>query len=469
MSGLAQMYKDLGFNVTGSDRGYGKSENETIFRPLENYDIKIYPQDGSFLNNINQKFNTKSENVKVVYSSAIENSNEDMITSLNNNLQLLHRSKALAEAIQLKNSQNNEQKIYSIAIAGSCGKTTVSAYTAEMLQLLTNKSSFLCGGIVNRFASKASVGNYFSPAKPLYFTFEADESDKSITNYSVDYAIILNAENDHYSREELISVFTEFIKKIRCGAVIEYDLYQEFPKDIFYNIKIKTFSATNSKADFFVADYASLQGHYNTIITDSSNKNYEIEMITPGIHNASNISSIIALFSLLDLNLDQASKRFIELQGAWRRFDYQGKLKSQAKVFDDYAHNVSKLKSCLYSAREAKLTIKNKIFYIFQPHGFGPLKLMAEDLLEMLEDELTKNEHFIFLPVYYAGGTTSFTPTSKEIVKNHKTEKNISYCEDRAKVAEIIHENSNLGDVIVIAGARDNSLAVWSKELTENK
>ena len=471
MSGLAQMYKNLGFTVTGSDRGYGKSENNAIFTPLENQNITIYPQNGEFF----AHFKNAHQLTKciIVYSTAIENDNPDMVVANDNNLEKMHRSEALAQAISLKNQNNDANNVTSIAIAGSCGKTTVCSYAAEMLQLLTKKCSFLSGGIVNRFASDNSVGNYFSAEDAQYFVFEADESDKSIVNYNVDYAIILNAEDDHYSREELLEVFTKFIGNIRYGVVIEHDLAAELPQEIFNKINLITFSTSNKNADFFVADYTAKNGEYSTQITakNSSHTIPEIKMVNPGLHNASNICSIIALFSLLGINLTVASDYFKQLKGAWRRFNLQGKLDSGAKVFDDYAHNVSKIKSCLKAAREARGTETAKVFLIFQPHGFGPLKIMEQQLLTMLHNELKENEYCYFLPVYYAGGTTSFKPTSEEIVNNYRTNtanaKKIYYTATRDEVKLLLDCNSSKNDIVVIAGARDNSLATWSKEICQ--
>ena len=468
MSGLAQMYKELGFTVTGSDRGYGKKENEAIFAPLEKQGIKIYPQDGAY-------YKDNQHNLTVVYSTAIEKTNPDIIMARENNISLKHRSEALAEAIKLKCDLNKKNDIKSIAIAGSCGKTTVSSYTAEMLKLITKQSSFLSGGIVNRFATDTLVGNYYSSKKATYFVFEADESDKSLINYNVDYAIILNAENDHYPREELLKVFKKFIKKIRHGLIIEYDLYQEYPKNVFKEISVKTFSKNNKKADFFVTNYTANRGEFMTIIKDNTTKNeYNIKMINPGLHNASNICSIMALFSeLKDIKLSEASKHFSNLKGAWRRFNYRGKLATGAKIFDDYAHNVSKLQSCLQAAREATSCKKAKIYLIFQPHGYGPLKIMQNELLAMLHDQLNANEFFYFLPVYYAGGTTSFTPKSKDVVKNYYQKnnkpKNIEYIAKRSQIASMLKKQTVSDDIIIIAGARDNSLATWGTELSLKK
>ena len=471
MSGLAQMYKCLGFTVTGSDRGYGKSENSSIFAPLENQNIMIYPQNGEFFTHF--KNNNKLTKCIIVYSTAIENDNPDMMIANDHNLAKMHRSEALSQAISLKNHADESNNVTAIAIAGSCGKTTVCSYAAEMLQLLTKKCSFLSGGIVNRFASDNSVGNYFSAENAEYFIFEADESDKSIINYHVDYAIILNAEDDHYSRDELLEVFKKFIGNIRYGVVIEHDLAAEFPQELFKNINLRTFSTTNKNADFFVADYAAKHGEYSTQITakNSSQKIPKIKMVNPGLHNASNICSIIALFSLLGTNLTVASDYFKQLKGAWRRFNLQGKLDSGAKVFDDYAHNVSKIKSCLKAAREARGTETAKVFLIFQPHGFGPLKIMEQQLLAMLHNELKEDEYCYFLPVYYAGGTTSFKPTSEEVITNYHIRntnaKNIYYIPTRDEVKSLLDCNSSNNDIVVIAGARDNSLATWSKEICQ--
>ena len=444
MSALAQMYKSFGYQVSGSDRGFGKSENQPIFQPLLNQNIKIYPQDGSYLQDGIPE--------KIIYSTAIEKDNPDLQNT--DDAAIIHRSAALEDAIKSLNSKT------SIAVAGSCGKTTVTSYLAELLFLLQKDPTFVSGGAVNRFISADQVGNFYN-GKGKHLIFEADESDKSLTRYTPDYAILLNIENDHYPKDEIIKVFAEFIGKIKKGLVINHEIKEYFDHKIFNNLRVKTFSAINPQADYYINSYKADSGKFTAQINNKLN----IELPSPGLHNALNAASILAMIELLKIDTTLAANSIKNLQGAWRRFNFHGTLTTGAKVFDDYAHNVQKIISCIKAAREA---CSNRIIAIWQPHGFSPLGFMREDLKNTLQKELQENEIFSFLPVYYAGGSTSFSPTSAEVANeyinagNHK----IKYFSTRQESETFIKENSREGDIVLIMGARDNSLSSWCKELT---
>jgi UDP-N-acetylmuramate--alanine ligase len=195
------------------------------------------------------------------------------------------------------------------------------------------------------------------------------------------------------------------------------------------------------------------------------NNKFEFQLPMPGRHNAANALAIVAAFDLLGLPLDGVVAALSGFKGVWRRCDYAGKLESGARVYDDYAHNVEKIISSMNAARE---NASGKIIVIFQPHGFAPLGFMRDELFLELEKNMTENDVFALLPPYYAGGTTSFKPTSEEVAADYKTKsrKKYEYFMDRLHAETYIRRNTSGNDVVVIMGARDNSLAEWAKQLT---
>ena len=108
---------------------------------------------------------------------------------------------------------------------------------------------------------------------------------------------------------------------------------------------------------------------------------------------------------------------------------------------------------------------------VFQPHGYGPLGFMRDELGIQLAQALKDNEYFIMTEPFYAGGTTSFKPSSAEVVaKWHETLKkseHFIYAPDRKYITEFLRRKLSVGDVVLICGARDNSLAQYAAELTE--
>ena len=153
--------------------------------------------------------------------------------------------------------------------------------------------------------------------------------------------------------------------------------------------------------------------------------------------------------------------------GVARRFDFIKKHKSGAVIYDDYAHNPEKIISCLKGAREI---CDGKIFLVFQPHGYGPLGFMQEPLFELLENELRgENELFIMLEPYYAGGTSSFSPHSSDVIANFQAKSTNGakylYLNSRDEVKSFLNLHATQGDTIMIMGARDNSLPVFANDL----
>ena len=209
MSGLAAMCADSGYTVTGSDRGAERPENRRIIDALELQGIRIYPQDGSYIRDGRPDL--------LVYSTAIEEGNADFVAGAG--IDRIHRSQLLERVIRESGFE------CSIAVTGSCGKSTVTAYLAEALTNLGADPSCLDGALIKRFTGGRYAGNYRHGAGK-YFVFEADESDKSLVNYSPDYAIILNLGCDHYEKDELVRVFGEFLAKVKKGAVLEREVYE---------------------------------------------------------------------------------------------------------------------------------------------------------------------------------------------------------------------------------------------------
>ena len=446
MSGLAAMGHDLGIEITGSDRGAGKPENRRIFSALEKQGIKIYPQDGSFARE------TLPDHI--VYSTVIEEDNPDFLAA--GETPRLHRSALLGRLMALLKNKET------IAVTGSCGKSTVTAYMAEALCNLGADPSCLNGALSKRFKSEEWAGNY-RPGKGRYFVFEADESDKSLLNYGADYALILNIGTDHYSKEELAVVFGKFLKNIRKGAVISDEVFTAVRNFIPEDLPVTVFYANGEDKPFALQHYEVCSRKGQAVFTG------EVKITLPviGRHNALNALAVFAL--LLQLGFErEASRCALErFDGIFRRTDLAGKTSSGAWVYDDYAHNPEKIISCLETMRALG---SGRVLAVFQPHGYGPLGFMRDSLFEYLEKTLTLQDHFVLLEPYYAGGTTSFKPTSREVISDWKARSAhpelYSTQPDREALAAFLHAEARPDDVIVIMGARDNSLSDYAVQLT---
>lgn len=453
MSGIAAAFRDMGYKVTGSDRGAENPENAHIIQPLKNIGINIFPQDGSYINS--------GIPDALVYSSAIEEDNPDFIAG--KGLKRLHRSEVLSRLITATCKNQS-----SIAVTGSCGKSTVTAYLAEALLNLDTDPRCLNGAVSKRFMADDCVGNYRS-GNGRFFVFEADESDKSLLNYSADYAVILNVGTDHYSKEELINVFGQFLKQTKKGAVLAREVYDEVKDIIPPHLSVKVFendlsTDTEYAVRSYTLDKTGPEPIPTAVFSGSSRK---VSLPQCGFHMAKNALAIIAMLELTGFSREQSEQAVLRFDGIKRRTDLAGNNPAGFAIYDDYAHNPEKIASCI----ETMQSLANKkVIVIFQPHGYGPFGFMRNELLAVLEKSLNKDDIFCLLEPYYAGGTSSKKPSANEVWLDWQNKaahpEKYKVFPDRKKLAEFIKTQAGAGDIVVVMGARDNSLSNYAKELS---
>ncbi len=439
MSALAQFCRALGCAVSGSDRGADRPENARILAPLAAQGIAIYPQDGSFIKAGAPDF--------IVWSSAIEEGNADFIAA--GSIARLHRAKALEFAIQAASAR------CTIAVTGSCGKSSVTAYLTEALLNAGADPSMLNGALSKRFRALELAGN-FRPGNGDFLVYEADESDKSLTAFAPDYAIILNMGTDHYGKEELAEVFALFLRNVRRGAVLERGVYEALKPLLPPDLPVVIFeSGEGAQGEYALRRYCLKD---RVPVAEFSNGEW-IALPQPGRHTALNALAIRAWFGM-------AKKPFTpslleRFDGIWRRNDFAGRTPSGAMVYDDYAHNPEKIAAAIRAAQEQ---VPGRVFAVFQPHGYGPLGFMRPALGATIGGVLRPGDEFLFLPPYYAGGSSSFSPTSEEVAHDCRS-RSVCYIAafgDREALRRRLLRSAGADDMILIMGARDNSLSDYA-------
>jgi UDP-N-acetylmuramate--alanine ligase len=183
------------------------------------------------------------------------------------------------------------------------------------------------------------------------------------------------------------------------------------------------------------------------------------ELALPGEYNLYNALSCIAFLSELGITNEAIAAALPEFTGIERRFDIH-RNDGRYLVIDDYAHNPHKIQSLMQAMRK----VSGTVCYIFQPHGYGPTRLMKDGYIDAFAKGLRSSDHLMLLPIYYAGGTAARDISSEDLLAGIKA---------AGRSVEVIPERSHFflrprkWDTCVVLGARDDSLSDFAREIAE--
>ncbi|MBI5188359.1 MAG: hypothetical protein HZA07_04725 [Nitrospirae bacterium] len=421
---------DRGHTVVGSDRSFDRNPEHPICKILKAKGVTIVPQDGSGLDG---SFDF------AVFSTAVEDDQPEVIKVKELGIPMKTRPQHLSEIIS---------EFRTIAVAGTSGKSTISGMLAFLMHKLGLKPNFIGGGRVKQFKTWNNPGNSLTGSSDILI-IEACESDGTIIHYHPAYSIIANLGLDHNLIEKTGEMFEAFSRNTKEMVIISGD--DENLKHCHFDRPIRFSIDTNS-------EYQAKAIEYQEFKTTFKLNGIDFKLSLPGKYNLYNALSCIALSSEMGIRLKDIAEVLPDFSGLDRRFDiYLDNGKNL--VIDDYAHNPHKI-SCLM---ESIKKIRHEVCYIFQPHGFGPTRLMKEGYIEAFIKNLREEDHLILLPIYYAGGTSIKDISSEDLLNEIKA---------AGRSVEVLHERSLLfnrlkeWDNYVVFGARDESLAEFAREIS---
>lgn len=346
VSAVARMFLLHGAEVLGSDMSKG-----SITSQLEDLGATVfYEQNGE---------NIPDDCDLVVYTIAIPSDSPELVRARDLGVTLL----TYPEVLGLISRSHK-----TIAIAGTHGKTTTTAMTAEALIATDMDPTVIVGSLLKSHRSN------FIPGESDLFVVEACEYRESFHELSPDILVITNIEADHldYYRdiEHIIESFNTMVKKVPETGVIITN-----PND-------ENISRALDGAKGYIIDYTSITR--------------DVEVAIPGEHNRHNAAAALSVASVLGADREKAESALKKFSGTWRRFEIKGKTKGGATVYDDYAHHPTEIKALLSGAREA-YPDKN-IVAIFQPHLYSRTK----DLLNDFATSFSEADRVVILPIYAA-------------------------------------------------------------------
>jgi UDP-N-acetylmuramate--alanine ligase len=444
---LALILKARGKVVSGSDRALDQGRTQEKFDHLRRASIALFPQDGS---------GVTDASAIVVTSAAVEGTIADVEAARRIGAPLMLRAELLS---QLFNESPN-----AIGVAGTSGKSTTTGMIGWILSDTGLDPTVMNGAVMKNFATPEAPFASALVGTGDIFVSEVDESDGSIARYSPRVAVLNNIALDHKSMDELRALFRAFIAKSEL-AVLNLDneetaaLAAELPP-----ARVLTYSLSNPKADLLAGAIEPLQGG---IAFDVSERNapeaVRIRLGVPGRHNVSNALAALGAARAAGVELADAAKALAHFTGVKRRLDVVGTTKG-ITVIDDFAHNPDKIAATLATLHD----FPGRLLVLFQPHGFGPLKLMREPFIECFATQLAADDLLLMPEPVYFGGTVDRSVSSTDIVRGVEAHgRNAHAFPDRAACGDALIRLAQPGDRIVVMGARDDTLSQFAAELLQ--
>jgi UDP-N-acetylmuramate--alanine ligase len=443
---LALILRARGHEVAGSDRSLDQGRLGAKFEYLKAHGIALFPQDGSGI--------TSPEQI-LVRSAAVEDTVADVVAAKRVGARDMKRPELLAELF-------NAAKVR-IGVAGTSGKSTITAMLAWILHRAGRDPTVMNGAVMKNFVRPDALFASALVGKGDVFVSEVDESDGSIARYNPTIAVVNNIALDHKSMDELRALFSGFVARAET-AVLNLDNEETAALVISAKVKTCSYSLQSRFADLQAqAIKLAPDGVSFGVIERETRNTAQVSLRTPGMHNVANALAALCTSCAYGLSLAEAAGALEGFAGAKRRLEVVGTA-GGVTVIDDFAHNPDKIAATL-SALHA---FPGRLLVMFQPHGFGPLKLMREEFIAVFGQHMAGDDVLIMPDPVYFGGTVDRSVTSEHIVAGVRARRlqAMAFAE-RGACGDKLIELAEPGDRIVVMGARDDTLSTFAAELVQ--
>ena len=426
MSGIAEILKNWGFHVTGSD-----ANNSETISLLEKAGIKV---------TIGHNLEDVAKSDVVVYSAAIKQDDPEILEANKLNIPTIERADFLGEITRCYKD--------TICISGTHGKTTTTSMVSLCFLEGLKDPSIQVGAYLNAIKGNYKVGN------SEHFILEACEYVESFLKFNPKAEIILNIDNDHLDYfktfENIKKAFEKYVKLLPKDGLLVLNGDDKNCLDLakLTNAKVLTYGITNKKTDFFAVNIAfDNDGFPEFDVYHKDEFLDRFKLRVPGMHNVLNSLACIAVCTEYGINKKDIKSALLKFTGAHRRFEYKGKIENKASVYDDYGHHPTEIIATAKSLMNKKY---NESWAIFQPHTYSRTKLLLEDFAKAL----LNFDHIIVLDIYAAREKNTYNITSKDLVDKIKSlGKDALYIPDFNACVKYVKENIKQDDIVLTLGA----------------
>lgn len=428
MSGLAQIVRARGAEAAGSDRYFDRGSLAERKAKLLAQGICVVPQDGS---------GVRPHVSHLVLSSAIEDANPDLIEARRLQITPIHRSALLASLFHDCRER--------IAVTGSFGKTTITAMIGWVLQEAGREPMVVNGGIMRNFESEQAIGNV-AVGEGGAACIEADESDGTCINYRPTHGLITGFARDHKELAELQEIYSTFAANTSDRLILSVQAAASLfglpgPRRITFGLQDGDLHARQVR-------FSGREVRFSV-----GGSRFRLRQIGPfSVFNALAAVAVLRELDVSDARIEAGLQTFT---GIARHMELIGRVRG-VRVFDDFAHNPSKIEAAIEAVRRAGA---RRVLAIFQPHGFAPARFMHRELAETFARALGGDDRAFLLPIYYAGGNAVEDISSEQLAEEARAQgAPVEALPDREALAVRLAELAREEDAILVMGARDDSL-----------
>ncbi|MDY6797628.1 MAG: UDP-N-acetylmuramate--L-alanine ligase [Pseudomonadota bacterium] len=433
MSGIAEVLKNQGYDVSGSDL-----RESAVTERLAGMGITVFFG--------HQASNSDMADV-VVVSSAVRDDNPEVIAARERRVPIVPRAEMLAEIMRYR---------HGIAVAGTHGKTTTTSLIASVLGEAGLDPTFVIGGKLNSAGSNAKLGG------SRYLVAEADESDASFLHLTPVISVVTNIEADHMDTyggdvERLKQTFVDFLHNLPFYGVAVMCVDDAYVREIIPRISraIITYAIDNPEADYRAANITSdgLQTHF-TVERPGGRPSMEVSLRMPGRHNVLNALAAIAVAT--DEGVDDAAicQGLAGFAGVGRRFQVYGDyLTPNGKItlVDDYGHHPTEVAAVIRAAREA--WPERRLVMLYQPHRYSRTRDLYEDFVRVLSEV----NGLLLMDVYGAGEPPIPGADGRSLCRSIRQRGRVEpiFVDDNDAIESLLAGVLQDGDLLITQGAGD--------------
>ena len=441
---LALILRAQGCAVEGSDRSLDQGRLARKFEFLKARGIPLHAQDGSGV--------TRAEQI-LVTSAAVEDTVPDVVAARRLGVPMLRRAELLA---QLFNAAP-----LSIAVGGTSGKSTTTGMIGWILEQAGRAPTIMNGAIMKNFMTPEIPFASAAVGSGDIFVSEVDESDGSIALFHPKIAVLNNISLDHKSMDELRALFRAFAAKAKTVVLNLDNTETKALAAALAAGAASTYSLSDPGADLMANGLDPGPDGIRFAVHARGGDGAKVALRMPGTHNVANALAALAAARACGVSLEDAAAALGSFSGIKRRFELVGTANG-VTVIDDFAHNPDKIAATLATLH----AFPGRVLVLFQPHGYGPLKLMQGALVDCFAEHLAAGDVLVMPePVYY-GGTVKREVTSEDIVRAVAARGRAAFAfKERKACGDKLLALARPGDRIVVMGARDDTLSEFAAEL----